>query len=170
YLATPEKHFLRHQLSRNKYIKLLSYPGGPIIEKLAKFGNPVSINFPKPYMLDSWDFSFSGLKTSVLYFLQNKKLKFTEQLLFDICASFQKTIVDTLVTKTLFAVEKTQCRNICISGGVSANKYLRKQFTQIAKQNNLQIYFPKLKLSTDNAAMIASAGLKFFISSYRNTN
>lgn len=162
-------HEYLHRLKNvpRQYLNLLSYPGGPVIEKLAKYGNPESIPFPRPCMLDTWDFSFSGIKTAVMYFLESqirKKIKFDIQLVYDICASFQQSVVDTLITKVLFAVKKTQCKNICISGGVASNKYLRKKFYNIAKKMSLKIYFPQKNLSTDNAAMIASAGIQFYYS------
>ena len=154
----------------DKVAKLLSlsYPGGPVIEKLAKLGNPKSINFPRPYMLDSWDFSFSGLKTAVLYYvnsLESSKIQpstLDRQLISDICASFQEAVVETLTTKVIYVTKKLNCNRICISGGVSANEYLREKFLNLAKKNNLEVYFPQKNLSTDNAAMIAALGKYFY--------
>lgn len=146
----------------SKYLKLLSYPGGPVVEKLAKLGRPQAISFPRPYMLDSWDFSFSGIKTAVLYFLKSKLKNFSPQVIFDVCASFQEAIVDTLITKILYAVEKLKCNKVVISGGVSANRYLRKKFKKFAQQKSISIFFPQKNLFTDNAAMIATAGIKFY--------
>lgn len=145
-----------------KLNKLLSYPGGPVVEKLAKYGNPKSISFPRPYMLENWNFSFSGLKTAVLYYLNKTDRKLDFKHVADICASFQEAVVDTLTTKILYAVEKTGCRTICISGGVSSNKYLRKKFLKLAYKKNFDVYFPQKNLSTDNAAMIATAGFYFY--------
>ena len=157
----------------DKVAKLLSlsYPGGPVIEKLAKLGNPKSINFPRPYMLDSWDFSFSGLKTAVLYYvnsLESSKIQPSippsagSKLISDICASFQEAVVETLTTKIIHATKKLNCNRVCISGGVSANEYLREKFLNLAKKNNLEVYFPQKNLSTDNAAMIAALGKYFY--------
>jgi N6-L-threonylcarbamoyladenine synthase len=149
----------------DKVAKLLSlsYPGGPVIEKLAKLGNPKSINFPRPYMLDSWDFSFSGLKTAVLYFVQSLIPRNAgSKLISNICASFQEAVVDTLTTKVIYATKKLNCNRVCISGGVSANEYLREKFLDLAKKNNLEVYFPQKNLSTDNAAMIAALGKYFY--------
>ncbi|MCX7940815.1 MAG: tRNA (adenosine(37)-N6)-threonylcarbamoyltransferase complex transferase subunit TsaD [Endomicrobia bacterium] len=158
---------IKKESKQRKNAKLLSllkkftYPGGPVVEKLAKYGDPKAINFPRPYMLDSWDFSFSGIKTAVLYYLNSQK-RIQPELVYNICASFQESIVDTLVTKITYAAEKFNCRRIVISGGVSANQYLRKRFMQIAKQKLLEVYFPKKNLFTDNAAMISCAGYHFF--------
>lgn len=142
------------------YLKILKYPGGPAIEKLAKFGNPNAIKFPRPYMLESWDFSFSGIKTAVLYFVKEIS-DFQPQLIPDICASFQESIVDTLMTKVLYTTKKFKCGRICVSGGVASNKYLRKKFLSFTKKNNLEIYFPIKELTTDNAAMIATTAIHF---------
>lgn len=142
----------------------LTYPGGPVVEKLARNGDKNFIIFTRPYMLDTWDFSFSGLKTAVLYYLKSVDFKpstFNHQLIAHICASFQESVTDTLIKKTFFAVKKFNCSRIGISGGVSANGYLRKKFLQFGKKNNVKIYFPEKKLATDNAAMIASAGYFF---------
>lgn len=151
----------RKNIKLHSLLKILTYPGGPVIEKLAKYGNSNSIVFPRAYMLDSYDFSFSGIKTAVMYFLKSHQ-KPTVNLIYDICASFQEAVVDTLVTKVLHTVEKTQCKTVCITGGVASNKYLRKKFFQVAKKQNLKIFFPHNKLSTDNAAMIAAAGIQFY--------
>jgi len=156
---------LLYEKTKNKVFK---YPGGPVIEKLAKFGNPKSINFPRPYMLDSWDFSFSGLKTAVVYHVNSletfklQNLTSDYKLMYDICASFQEAVVDTISTKLLYAVEKLGCDIVCISGGVSANVYLRKKLKSLAKIKKIKVYFPQKKLTTDNAAMIASAGIHFY--------
>ena len=156
---------LLYEKTRNKIFR---YPGGPVIEKLALHGNPKSINFPRPYMLDSWDFSFSGLKTAVVYYVNSLKSSnlqhstFNLRLIYDICSSFQEAVVDTLCTKVLYAVEKLGCDTVCVSGGVSANNYLRSKLKSLAKSKKINVYFPKKILSTDNAAMIASAGIHFY--------
>jgi len=152
---------LLYEKTKNKVFK---YPGGPVIEKLAKFGDPKSINFPRPYMLDNWDFSFSGIKTAVVYYVNSLKTALDNKLVYDICASFQEAVVDTIYTKLLYAIEKLGCDTVCISGGVSANNYLRKKLKSLAKTKKTKVYFPEKKLATDNAAMIASAGIQFCIS------
>lgn len=142
----------------DKIAKILSlgYPGGPVIEELAKKGNQNAIDFPVA-MPKSLDFSFSGLKTAVLYKTKNpatgKKLKFKPA---DLAASFQKAVVDALILKTQNAIEKYQPKTIILSGGVSANGYLRDRFQkEIAAR---QILIPPKNLSTDNAVGIAIAG------------
>ncbi|MCL5433003.1 MAG: tRNA (adenosine(37)-N6)-threonylcarbamoyltransferase complex transferase subunit TsaD [Patescibacteria group bacterium] len=137
----------------------LSYPGGPAIENTALNGNPKAFNFPRP-MIDSNDFnfSFSGLKTAV--FREVQKIKDpNEKIISDIAASVQQAIVDVLTTKTLKSTEKLEVKSILISGGVSANQRLREQFLLSIKDLNLKIKFfaPEKNLSTDNAAIIATA-------------
>ncbi|MFQ3676300.1 MAG: tRNA (adenosine(37)-N6)-threonylcarbamoyltransferase complex transferase subunit TsaD [Endomicrobiia bacterium] len=143
----------------------LSYPGGPVIERLAKKGDKNYIFFKRPYMLESWDFSFSGIKTSVLYYLQDlskNKVKIDKQLISNICASFQEAICDTLATKLLNACDKLKCNTVGISGGVSANEYIRKYIEKKLNCNKIKTFFPDKNLSTDNAAMIASAGRNLY--------
>lgn len=131
----------------------LSYPGGPEIEKLAKKGNKEAINFPRPMINQkNYDFSFSGLKTAVLYHLRDNKNDRKE----DVVASFQQAAIDVLIKKTLRAAEEFGARSIIISGGVAANKELRKQFKKAAGEN-YQVIVPDFKYCTDNADMIAAA-------------
>ena len=142
----------------------LDYPAGPIIDKLAKLGNPDAFTFGKP-KLENYDYSFSGIKTSVLYFLQ-KQLKenpnFIQENVENLCASVQKTIIDVLMKKLEKAAKDYDVKEVAIAGGVSANSGLRE-----AMQNNVEIlgwnvYIPKFEYTTDNAAMIAMvAKLKF---------
>jgi N6-L-threonylcarbamoyladenine synthase len=135
------------------------YPGGPIIDRYAQQGNAWRFHFPKPTVADL-NFSFSGLKTSLLYFLKDKLKKddqFISQNLNDLCASYQRVIVEILIEKTLKAVELTNIRCITLSGGVSANSEIRKQFTQL-KEKGIRVVIPPIKYTTDNAAMIAIAG------------
>jgi len=144
----------------------LDYPGGPVIDRLAKDGNPHAVPFPRPYMPDTWDFSFSGLKTAVLYYMKgqdNKKgTPFKKTIhrasLPDICASFQGAIVDVLVRKSIQAAKKFGLKRIVIGGGVSANGQLRDQLKKECKMNGMTPYLPQKSLCTDNAAMVASAG------------
>lgn len=135
----------------------LPYPGGPEIEKMAKLGNPSAIDFPRPMLNQkNYDFSFSGLKTSVLYYLRDNK-DFKKE---DVAASFQQAAFDVLISKTLRVVDEFNAKSIFISGGVAANKTLQKQFKSKIKNKKLEInfFFPEKKFCADNAAMIAVAG------------
>lgn len=138
----------------------LDYPAGPIVDKLAGQGNPEKFEFSKPKVKDL-DFSFSGLKTAVLYFLQRNMKNnpnFIDDNLKDICASFQKTVVDILMDKLSLAVEKTGINTIAIGGGVSANSGIRKALTDAEKNKAWNCYIPKFEYCLDNAAMIAIVG------------
>ncbi|HLV24048.1 MAG TPA: tRNA (adenosine(37)-N6)-threonylcarbamoyltransferase complex transferase subunit TsaD [Moheibacter sp.] len=142
----------------------LDYPSGPIIDKLAKEGNPEKFKFTKP-KVDEFNFSFSGLKTAILYFIQ-KEVKenpnFIEENLKDLCASIQKTIVDILMEKIIAAAEKTGIKQIAIAGGVSANSEIRNRLSELEISGNYKTFVPKFEYTTDNAAMIAMVGqLKF---------
>lgn len=143
----------------DKTAKLLGlpYPGGPLIDKHAATGNPHAFAFAKP-QLPNLDFSFSGLKTSVLYFLQ-KQLKadanFIQNNLQDICASIQNTIIEILLSKLSKAVKQTGIKQVCLAGGVSANQGLRNQLTALGAQKGWEIFIPSFAYCTDNAAMIA---------------
>lgn len=138
----------------------LPYPGGPLIDKLAQEGNPNAFKFSEANM-PHFDFSFSGLKTSFLYFLRDK-LKhdelFIEKNKADLAASIQHAIIHSLTSKTIAAAESLNVNQIAIAGGVSANSEIRKQFTQIAQNKNWKLFLPSLQFTTDNAAMIAIAG------------
>jgi N6-L-threonylcarbamoyladenine synthase len=149
----------------------LGYPGGPIIERLAKDGNPKAIDFPRAYLPESLDFSFSGVKTAVLNFLKsevrsqksNPPLPPLENggkggLINDIAASFQASIVDVLVRKTEWAIKKERIKRVTLSGGVAANSELRKRIKEMGDQRKVEIFTPSVPLCTDNAAMIAAAG------------
>lgn len=138
----------------------LPYPGGPEIDKLAKSGSPKAFKFPEPKIPDL-DFSFSGLKTSFLYFLRDRlkeNEKFIEQNKADLAASIQHTIINILINKLKKASEVTGIKEVAIAGGVSANSALRKTLTDTAMQQHWKTFIPKLQYSTDNAAMIAIAG------------
>jgi N6-L-threonylcarbamoyladenine synthase len=138
----------------------LPYPGGPLIDKYAKEGNPHRFKFAEP-QIEGLDFSFSGLKTSILYFLQ-KEMKedpsFISNNLADICASIQHTIVSILLKKLKRAALQTGITDLCIAGGVSANSGLRKAFEELCKKENWNAYIPEFQYCTDNAAMIAITG------------
>lgn len=140
----------------------LGYPGGPIIEKRASFGNPRYMRL-SAFNNSSFDFSFSGIKTAVLYHVQGllnktKKDKITEKQINDICACFQKAVVDVLVNKAVAACKFKKTRRLVIGGGVSINKFLRNSFLEIAKQENIEVYFSQAQLCLDNAAMVAGLG------------
>ncbi len=145
----------------DKSAKLLGlpYPGGPMIDKHARDGNAENFFFPEPQVA-GLDFSFSGLKTSVLYFLR-KEVKanpqFIHENLYDLCAAIQKTIVDILLKKLEAAVKQTGVKEIALAGGVSANSELRRRFEQLGKERKLKTHVPQFEYCTDNAAMIAIA-------------
>jgi N6-L-threonylcarbamoyladenine synthase len=138
----------------------LGYPGGPVIDKLAKEGNPQAIDFSKPRIPDL-NYSFSGLKTSVLYFLRDR-LKddpdYIEKNKADICASLQRAIIEILMEKLVKASKQTGIKEIALAGGVSANSGLRQAMTDHAKKYGWNVYLPEFKFTTDNAAMIAITG------------
>ena len=149
----------------------LPYPGGPLIDKYAKLGNPNAFKFTKP-KVKGLDFSFSGLKTAILYFIQkevNKNPKFIEENLHDICASVQHTIVEILFDKIKKATEKTGIKHIAIAGGVSANSEIRKVLKSYEEKMDWKTYIPKFEYTTDNAAMIAIVGhLKYLEKDFSN--
>ncbi len=134
----------------------LAYPGGPLIDSMAMEGNPDAIHFPRA-LLDgkSLEFSFSGLKTAVMYFVRSGGLE--NHSLNDICASLQKAIVDVLVKKTLMAAKKTGIRTILMAGGVACNSFLRQALKSAAEKDHIRLFCPSPVLCTDNAAMIACA-------------
>jgi N6-L-threonylcarbamoyladenine synthase len=138
----------------------LPYPGGPLVDKYGQQGNPKKFSFTKPKVGDL-DFSFSGLKTGILYFIQ-KNLKenpaFIEENLYDICASIQHTIVEILLEKLKNTVQQTGIKHIAIAGGVSANSEIRKRLQLAQKHWGWTTYIPKFEYTTDNAAMIAITG------------
>lgn len=135
----------------------LTYPGGPLLDKLAKQGNHTMHKFPKPQIPDL-DFSFSGFKTSVLYYIEKQKKlnpNFVAENINDLCAAIQYTIVETLADKVLKAIEQTGIKQIGISGGVAANSGLRKKLQELSNQKGFELYIPAFQYCTDNAAMIA---------------
>jgi N6-L-threonylcarbamoyladenine synthase len=136
----------------------LGYPGGPAIERKAENGNPEAIQFPRPFInRDNYDFSFSGLKTAVLNYLHNQKQKCKEINIADVAASFQKAVFDILISKVMKSIDNYPVKSIILSGGVAANKLLRKRFENELKSIALPLYYPELSLCTDNAAMIGAA-------------
>ena len=135
----------------------LPYPGGPLIDKYAKQGNPNKYKFPEP-KIEGLNFSFSGLKTAFLYFIRDEKIKnenFVEENLADICASIQSRIVSVLLHKLKKAAVETGVKEICIAGGVSANSGLRNAFEKLGKEEGWKTFIPAFEYCTDNAAMIA---------------
>jgi len=151
----------------DKSAKLLGlpYPGGPLIDKYAKEGNPKAFTFGIP-KVDGLNFSFSGLKTSILYFIQKKikeDPKFIENNLADICASIQHSIINILMKKIEKAAKESQINDIAIAGGVSANSGLRKRLQEMEQSHQWKTYIPPFSYCTDNAAMIAITGYYKFI-------
>lgn len=138
----------------------LGYPGGPIIDRLAREGNPQAFTFAKPNIA-GYDYSFSGLKTSFLYFLRDRIAEnpnFVEENKNDLAASLEATIIDILMRKLIKASKDTGIRHVALAGGVSANTALRQAFLDMQERNIWTIYIPKFAYTTDNAAMIAMAG------------
>jgi N6-L-threonylcarbamoyladenine synthase len=144
----------------DKTAKLLGlpYPGGPELARLAERGKPGTFNFPRP-MLDrpGLEFSFSGLKTAVVHALRGREI--TDAVRADVAEGVQLAIVETLTTKALRALEQTGLDTLVVSGGVSANRSLRARLTEAARREGARVYYPRIEFCTDNAAMIAVAGL-----------
>jgi N6-L-threonylcarbamoyladenine synthase len=141
----------------------LGYPGGPIIAEKAEEGNPEAINFPRAWLeTDSFDFSFSGVKTSVVNFVNQANQKNETLNIPDICASFQEAIADVLVEKTLAAAKKSGVSQVVLAGGVAANQRLRDLMSSRGQEENIAIFLPPKEYCTDNAAMIAIAGYHIF--------
>ena len=135
----------------------LPYPGGPQIDKLAKEGNPDAIDFPRAKVSD-FDFSFSGLKSAVLNYLNTAKMKGEEINKADVAAGFQKAVIDSLVDKTIDAAKKFKLKKIVLAGGVAANSSLEKNLRGLCESHGLEFFYPTKILCTDNAAMIACRG------------
>lgn len=134
----------------------LAYPGGPQVSKQALSGNRAAIDFPRPLLPGTWEFSFSGIKTAVSYYLRDHQ-DFNVP---DVCASFEQAVVETLVKKTLLAAKKFKVRCIAVGGGVAANTQLRQMMTDEGAKAGLDVRFVERKLSSDNAAMLALAAYK----------
>ena len=143
----------------------LTYPGGPIIQAYARGGDPDAIVFPRAWLEDTWDFSFSGLKTAVMRVVRTMESGNQTIPVAAIAASFQGAVVDVLVSKTLSAAEEFDAKAILIVGGVSANVALRQAIQERAK---VPVFNPPIELCTDNAAMIASAGYFRFVHGHRD--
>jgi N6-L-threonylcarbamoyladenine synthase len=143
----------------------LPYPGGPLIDKLAKEGNPNAFQFAKP-KIGGFDYSFSGLKTSFLYFLRDNlktNPNFIEEHKNDLCASLQKAIIDSLMDKLVAAAKAYNIHTIALAGGVSANSGLRQEMENLAQKHQWKVFIPKFAYTTDNAAMIAVTGYFKFL-------
>ena len=145
----------------------LGYPGGPEIDKLARQGNKEAIDFPRAYLEEgSYDFSFSGLKSAVLNYLNRQKMKKNPIIVEDVAASFQQAVVEILVEKTIACALEKGSKTIALAGGVAANSSLRELMKEAAIKNNLDLKYPSLQLCTDNAAMIGCAGYYNFIAGH----
>ncbi|WP_011024963.1 tRNA (adenosine(37)-N6)-threonylcarbamoyltransferase complex transferase subunit TsaD [Caldanaerobacter subterraneus] len=142
----------------------LGYPGGPAIEKAAKLGNMEAIEFPKSFMEEgNFDFSFSGVKTAVLNYLNRQKQKGEEVNIYDVAASFQRNIVEVLVKKLVEAARFKNVSKVSIAGGVASNGFLRQKLEEDAKKFGLSVYYPEKIYCTDNGAMIAAAAYYDFV-------
>ncbi len=172
-----DSHFSMHIIGRtiddaageafDKAAKImgLPYPGGPVIDKLAREGNKDAFRFAEP-KISGLDYSFSGLKTSFLYFLRDRLKEnpsFIEEHKNDLCASIQLAIVNTLMKKLIVAAQQTGIRDIAISGGVSANSFLQKTLIKTGEDHGWRVFIPEFSFTTDNAAMIAVAGYFKFL-------
>lgn len=147
----------------------LGYPGGPVVDRLAKLGNPDRFHFSKPHV-PGYDYSFSGIKTSLLYFVRDRIAldpDFMEKNKEDICASFQKALIDILMDKLVKAAKDTGIREVTIGGGVSANSGLRARIEEEGRKRGWKTYLPEFKFTTDNAAMIAIAGYFHYLNGER---
>lgn len=143
----------------------LGYPGGPVIDRLAMDGNVNAFDFPRAWLPESFDFSFSGLKTAVRVVVgRDAGLLGNPSFVADIAASFQAAVLDVLVRKVQLAIEKTGIRTVVLSGGVASNSGLRKKIHEMAHERDVKVLLPSLALCTDNAAMIAAAGYYHYIS------
>ena len=147
----------------------LGYPGGPKIDRVSKEGNPHAYEFPRAKITDSiYDFSFSGLKSAVLNQLNVSQMKGEEINPADIAASFQNSVVDTLLTRAMLAMEETGMKKLAIAGGVASNTAIRKAFQEECKKRQIEFYHPSPVLCTDNAVMIGSAAYYEYMNGVRN--
>lgn len=135
----------------------IGYPGGPVVDKLSKIGNK-TYNLPIPLNDDSYNFSFSGLKSAVINLVHNEHQKNKEINKEDLCASFQDVVVKSLTEKTIKALKEYNVKNLVLAGGVAANSGIREKFTELSKKEGFNFSYPSIKYCTDNATMIAAAG------------
>lgn len=140
----------------------LGYPGGPVIERAALKGNPKKIKFSCGKTESPLDFSFSGIKTAVLYYVQKHSAFIRRRLIQDIAASFQEAVINCLVEKSIAACRKKRVKTLLVGGGVASNSLLRERLTKTAKQDNIKVYFASKELSLDNAAMVAGLGYQLY--------
>lgn len=148
----------------------LGYPGGVKVDKMAKEGDMESIKFPVILMgKDNLDFSFSGLKSAVLNYLNSKKMKGEDINVANVCASFNKCIVDTLVVKTMKAIQREKLDTLCVGGGVLCNDLLRSELRKKCKEHNIKLFLPEKVYCTDNAAMIGCAGYFNYINDKKSS-
>jgi len=142
----------------------LGYPGGPIIERIARSADPDKIRFPRSYLEEgSFDFSFSGLKTAVLYYVKNNEIRYTKYDIRNIAAGFQEAVVDILAEKAIKACLLKKVKNFVAGGGVVANQRLKKVLAEKLKRYGINAYFPKAKLCQDNAAMVGGLGYQQYL-------
>ena len=147
----------------------LGYPGGPKIDKLAKEGNPKAIEFPRATIEGAkYDFSFSGLKSAVLNYVNMANMKNEEICVEDVAASFQEAVVDVIVARSILAAKEYGVKSIALAGGVAANSGIRKGLEKACKENELDLYYPSIGYCTDNAAMIGAAGYYEYINGTRH--
>ncbi len=147
----------------------LGYPGGPKIDKLAKEGNPKAIDFPRAYMEDApYDFSFSGLKSAVLNYLNSCDMKHIEVNNADVAASFQQAVIDVITNNSVRAAKAYGCNKLALAGGVASNSSLRENMLKVCQQEKIDFYFPSPVYCTDNAAMIGVAGYHEFVNGTRH--
>ena len=147
----------------------LGYPGGPKIDKLAKEGNPLAISFPKAKVVDApYDFSFSGLKSAVLNYLNGCKMKNQPIVEADVAASFQKAVVDVLVEHSMWAIDEYGFDKFAIAGGVASNSALRMAMEEACRKKGIKFYHPSPIFCTDNAAMIGVAGYYEYLAGTRS--
>ncbi|MDP2913024.1 MAG: tRNA (adenosine(37)-N6)-threonylcarbamoyltransferase complex transferase subunit TsaD, partial [Candidatus Omnitrophota bacterium] len=163
----------------DKVAKLLGlgYPGGPVVEKAALASKGVKgISFPRSYLgKDSLDFSFSGLKTAVLYYVRDRQDRFEgggikeEEAVKDVCRAFQEAVLDVLVEKAILACDINKIKRLVVGGGVAANSLLRKKSFHAAKFAGVEVHFPEMRYCTDNAAMIGFLGEGRYRKGYRSS-
>lgn len=134
----------------------LEYPGGPVVDKLSKLGND-TYDLPMPLDDDSYNFSFSGIKSAVINLIHNEKQRENEIRINDMCCSFQERVVSVLVKKTMRAIDEFEVKNLVLAGGVAANSYLREKLEIACSKKNINFSYPRIKYCTDNGAMIGSA-------------